>query len=273
MTEIRFVCRDQVSALLLGNHQHGRSVQDGNHSELRLIRKEKMKKVFLLFGLSILLSAAIIALAVTGETVRDPVCGMEIDPATSSFTCEGENGALYFCSDQCNKAFCADPTAYVGQSELDRLGIDCNSKSSDCKENEAKKAKGEKAEASKGCDGCEKAAEVKKAEGCDGQCGQTRIPAINEFHELMMPLEAAVLAGELQSLKKACTELLSRKETVMSASCPDGVCEHGFEKARADFAQKVDALAAACESADDEAIEKAFDEMHDAYGTLDQMAR
>lgn len=48
--------------------------------------------------------------------VRDPVCGMAVDPATSPPRESLGGQTYYFCSQQCLKKFRSEPTAYVGQS-------------------------------------------------------------------------------------------------------------------------------------------------------------
>src|SRR6266481_6543783 len=50
-------------------------------------------------------------------TVRDPVCGMAVDPATSKhrFDCEGKT--FHFCSAGCRTKFSADPKAYLEGSK------------------------------------------------------------------------------------------------------------------------------------------------------------
>ncbi len=50
------------------------------------------------------------------NTVKDPVCGMEIDPATAAGTSEYKGQTSYFCSAGCKKSFEKDPEKYVGQS-------------------------------------------------------------------------------------------------------------------------------------------------------------
>jgi len=50
------------------------------------------------------------------ETVHDPVCGMDIDPATAADTSEYKGQTYYFCSPGCKKSFDKDPEKYVGQS-------------------------------------------------------------------------------------------------------------------------------------------------------------
>lgn len=53
------------------------------------------------------------AKAATG--VKDPVCGMTVDPATAlSASHEGEE--FFFCSEHCRDAFTADPGAHLSHS-------------------------------------------------------------------------------------------------------------------------------------------------------------
>src|SRR5512138_3901263 len=51
------------------------------------------------------------------NTVHDPVCGMDIDPATAAGTSEYKGQTYYFCSPGCKKSFDKDPEKYVGQSD------------------------------------------------------------------------------------------------------------------------------------------------------------
>jgi len=44
----------------------------------------------------------------------DPVCGMKVDPATSS-SVEHEGVAYYFCSSHCAKSFKEDPAQYLAK--------------------------------------------------------------------------------------------------------------------------------------------------------------
>ena len=45
--------------------------------------------------------------------VRDPVCGMRVDPAKSRFSHEHDGQRYYFCCGGCHAAFQADPTRFV----------------------------------------------------------------------------------------------------------------------------------------------------------------
>jgi Cu+-exporting ATPase len=231
-----------------------------------------MKKIFLIFGLTLLLSAALIALAMTGEVIKDPVCGMEIDPAKAAATIEGKGGALYFCSDQCKEAFYSNPTAYVTQEELDHLGIDVKASAPRVSTESAAPAEAKAAE-SASCEECPNNVKAQKPKTCPGGCGQTRVKAINDFHVVMWPMETAVAEGNIAVVRAGCENLASKKNAVMKAECPEGIQPEAFKKARADWGAKVDALVSACRSGDDESIQKAFDDMHVAYEALDHMAR
>ncbi len=48
------------------------------------------------------------------EMVKDPVCGMEIDPETAAGSSEYEGVTYYFCADACKTEFDAEPSKYVG---------------------------------------------------------------------------------------------------------------------------------------------------------------
>lgn len=48
------------------------------------------------------------------EMMKDPVCGMEVDPATAAGSSEYEGATYYFCSEGCKKDFDAEPSKYVG---------------------------------------------------------------------------------------------------------------------------------------------------------------
>jgi YHS domain-containing protein len=52
----------------------------------------------------------------TMPMVKDPVCGMEVDPqkTTQSSTYQGET--YYFCSPGCKKAFDKEPEKYTGKT-------------------------------------------------------------------------------------------------------------------------------------------------------------
>ncbi len=46
-------------------------------------------------------------------TVKDPVCGMDIDPATAAASEEYEGKTYYFCSEACHQRFVAAPEQYA----------------------------------------------------------------------------------------------------------------------------------------------------------------
>lgn len=49
-------------------------------------------------------------------TVHDPVCHMDIDPATAAGTSEYKGQTYYFCSLGCKKSFDKDPEKYVAKT-------------------------------------------------------------------------------------------------------------------------------------------------------------
>jgi Cu+-exporting ATPase len=51
------------------------------------------------------------------KTAKDPVCGMNVDPASAAATAEHDGQTYYFCSGHCAKSFESDPAQYaVGAS-------------------------------------------------------------------------------------------------------------------------------------------------------------
>ena len=55
-------------------------------------------------------------------TVRDPVCGMTVDPATSKHRFDHHGDTFHFCSAGCRTKFAADPEAYLGNGKPDPPG-------------------------------------------------------------------------------------------------------------------------------------------------------
>jgi Cu+-exporting ATPase len=52
--------------------------------------------------------------ASAGESTKDPVCGMSVDPATAAATADHAGRTYYFCSAGCRDKFVAQPQRYVG---------------------------------------------------------------------------------------------------------------------------------------------------------------
>jgi Cu+-exporting ATPase len=46
-------------------------------------------------------------------SVSDPVCGMQVDPATAAGTSEYQGKRYFFCGAGCKRSFDADPAKYV----------------------------------------------------------------------------------------------------------------------------------------------------------------
>jgi len=49
------------------------------------------------------------------NTAKDPICGMDIDPATAAGKSEYKGQTYYFCSLGCKMDFDKDPEKYLGQ--------------------------------------------------------------------------------------------------------------------------------------------------------------
>ena len=52
-------------------------------------------------------------------TVKDPVCGMSVDPATGKHHCGHGGKTYYFCSDGCLRKFQADPESFLSAAHKD----------------------------------------------------------------------------------------------------------------------------------------------------------
>jgi YHS domain-containing protein len=50
-------------------------------------------------------------------TVKDPVCGMEIDPRDAAATSDYEGATYYFCAIACKERFDAEPAKFLGAAE------------------------------------------------------------------------------------------------------------------------------------------------------------
>ncbi len=60
--------------------------------------------------------------AEAAATVRDPVCGMEINPDEAATTRQSEGQTIYFCSDSCAMRFDKEPRAYLHPEEATLIG-------------------------------------------------------------------------------------------------------------------------------------------------------
>jgi heavy metal translocating P-type ATPase len=54
----------------------------------------------------------------TAHQVKDPVCGMSVNPATAKFRAEHAGDTYFFCSAKCHDRFVADPAAYLAKAEV-----------------------------------------------------------------------------------------------------------------------------------------------------------
>jgi YHS domain-containing protein len=54
--------------------------------------------------------------------LKDPVCGMDVDPKTAAGKSEYQGKTYYFCSPGCKKAFDKEPQKYTVKSEQSHSG-------------------------------------------------------------------------------------------------------------------------------------------------------
>lgn len=61
--------------------------------------------------------------AAGSATVRDPVCGMSVDPATSKHRFDYHGETFHFCSAGCRTKFSADPAAYLEKTKAPKAAV------------------------------------------------------------------------------------------------------------------------------------------------------
>jgi YHS domain-containing protein len=54
--------------------------------------------------------------------VKDPVCGMEVDPKTAAGKSEYDGQTFYFCSPGCKQAFDKNPEKYLSPAQSQAHG-------------------------------------------------------------------------------------------------------------------------------------------------------
>jgi YHS domain-containing protein len=53
------------------------------------------------------------------KMVKDVVCGMDVDPATTTITADYEGEKYYFCAEECKEKFLENPDQYVHAADHD----------------------------------------------------------------------------------------------------------------------------------------------------------
>lgn len=51
------------------------------------------------------------------QPVKDPVCGMDVDPVTAEHTSEHQGQTYFFCSLMCKRAFEDQPQHYLSYAD------------------------------------------------------------------------------------------------------------------------------------------------------------
>ena len=62
--------------------------------------------------------------ATATHTVKDPVCGMDVDPNASEHTAMHDGSTYFFCSAHCKATFEANPHEYTGMADASHAGLD-----------------------------------------------------------------------------------------------------------------------------------------------------
>ena len=52
--------------------------------------------------------------------IKDPVCGMVVDPAKAAATADYKEKTYYFCTSDCKKAFKQEPEKFLDKTETDQ---------------------------------------------------------------------------------------------------------------------------------------------------------
>src|SRR5512146_2288057 len=60
----------------------------------------------------------------TSKTTTDPVCGMDVDPASAAGHSEYEGTTYHFCGASCKRKFDADPARYASKATSSKPSID-----------------------------------------------------------------------------------------------------------------------------------------------------
>ena len=68
-------------------------------------------------------SAAAATISHSHATVRDPVCGMTVNPSTSKHRFDYRGETYHFCSAGCRTKFAADPVAYLGKDSRPKAAV------------------------------------------------------------------------------------------------------------------------------------------------------
>ncbi len=97
--------------------------------------------------------------------------------------------------------------------------------------------------------------------------------ALNEFHEAMHPMHAALNEKDFEGLNKCLPNLLKASAALVDYRCEgyekcSNPCKKGFDGKKAEFLESIDMLAEACKGKDNEKMTANFDVMHEAYITF-----
>ena len=55
-------------------------------------------------------------MSMDGVMEKDPVCGMQVEPAKAAATSQYQGKSIYFCSQACKQKFDANPASYAAKT-------------------------------------------------------------------------------------------------------------------------------------------------------------
>ena len=97
--------------------------------------------------------------------------------------------------------------------------------------------------------------------------------ALNEFHEAMHPMHAALNEKDFEELNECLPSLLKASQALIDYKCEgyekcSEPCKKDFDGRKAELIEAVDGLKEVCKGKDNEKMTANFDVMHEAYITF-----
>ena len=75
----------------------------------------KQFRIIALIAIMLVLAAWGIAQSTSGQTAKDPVCGMNVKIEGAKYSAEYQGKTYYFCSEGCKTEFLKNPVKYLGE--------------------------------------------------------------------------------------------------------------------------------------------------------------
>jgi copper chaperone CopZ len=121
-----------------------------------------------------------------------------------------------------------------------------------------------------------KASPAQEPRHCKGHTCPTisKCQELIDFHEAMHPLHMALSDGDYETIRAGYADLQAKAEAVRKMKCDETCVKDvkAFEKKRQEFLDCVAKLGKACQGKNDAELSAAFDNMHDAYIEMGNLA-